>query len=157
MSEAKKKKSLNQRERLLLKSLATGATFAEAALAAGYEAKHAKQAGFQSFQGIKRKMPEILEAKGLTDSAAIDRYLLPALEAMETEFAKFEGKISDRVDVVAWGPRIQALDMLFKLKGSYAPKEITGQNGTAINIRFEAVGAKPEDFAAQARAIGLVS
>lgn len=126
---------------MLLKSLATGATFAEAALAAGYEAKHAKQAGFQAFQSVKRKMPQMLEDKGLTDGAIIDKYLLPALEAMETEFAKFEGRISDRVDVISWGPRLQALDMLFKLKGSYAPKEITGENGESLRVIVEHIAS----------------
>jgi hypothetical protein len=131
-----KGKRLNQRERLLLKALAKGATFAEAALSAGYQAKHAKQAGFQAFQGVKRKMPQMLEDKGLTDGSIIDKYLLPALEAMETEFAKFEGRITDQKDVVSWGPRLQALDMLFKLKGSYAPKEITGEGGNPIPVQL---------------------
>lgn len=131
-----KGKSLNQRERLLLKSLAKGATFAEAALAAGYEARHAKQAGFQAFQAVKRKMPQMLEDKGLTDGSIIDKYLLPALEAMETEFAKFEGRITDRQDVISWGPRLQALDMLFKLKGSYAPKEIAGPDGGPLPVQL---------------------
>lgn len=37
------------------------------------------------------------------------------------------------------------------------PTEHSGADGEAIHIRFEAVGANPEDFAAEARALGLVS
>jgi len=35
------------------------------------------------------------------------------------------------------------------------PTEIGGRGGEAISITFEAIGAKTEDFAAQARALGL--
>ncbi len=113
-------KSLTQRERLLLGALANGATYAEAARQAGYTAKHLRQSGFQAFQLVREKMPEILERKGLTDDVVIDKYLRPALEAKETVFAKYEGKICDKRDVVAWGPRLSALDIFFRLKGSYA-------------------------------------
>lgn len=118
-----RKKRLTIREGLLLKELARGATLAEAAKKAGYSPNNLKQSGFQALQRVKEKMPEVLERKGLTDDSIVDKYLLPALEAQETEFAKFEGKITDSIDVIAWGPRLQALDMLFNLKGSYAPKD----------------------------------
>jgi hypothetical protein len=129
-----KGKQLNNRERILLKSLAAGKTYADAARDAGYSERSLRQSGFQAFQSIRRKMPEVLERKGFTDDAVVDNYLRPALEAEETEFAKFEGKITDQVNVVAWGPRLEALDMLFRLKGSYAPREDDGARPVAIQI-----------------------
>jgi phage terminase small subunit len=137
---APKKPRLTQRERLLLKALATGATYAEAAKAAGYSERTLRQSGFQAVQRIKAKLPDILDAKGLTDELIVDKYLRPGLEAMETEFGKFNGKITDSIDVIAWGPRLTALDMLFRLKGSYAPKEITGAGGESIRVLVEHIG-----------------
>ncbi|MGB7282031.1 MAG: hypothetical protein WBE13_07215 [Candidatus Acidiferrum sp.] len=128
------KTNLTQRERLLLGALANGATYAEAARHAGYSAKHLRQSGFQAFQILKMKMPELLEKKGLSDDATIDKYLRPALEAKETVFAKYEGKITDKRDVVAWGPRLSALDILFRLKGSYA--EDNKQRGIGDSLPF---------------------
>jgi hypothetical protein len=116
----KKVRALTHRERRLLQALAQGSTYAEAARYAGYSEKHLKQSGFQAFQVIKAKMPQILDRKGLTDDAVIDKYLLPALEAKETVFAKIRGKICDKREVIAWGPRLAALELLFKLKCSNA-------------------------------------
>jgi len=127
---------LNERERLLLKALSKGRTYAEAAREAGYTAKHAAQSGFQAFQNIREKMPEVLERMGFSDEAVIDKYLKPLLEAQETEFAKFEGRITDERNVVAWGPRQQGLDMLFRLKGSYARED--GPNvAVQVNINTD--------------------
>lgn len=127
------RKRLSEREKILLRELAKGATYAQAARAAGYSEKNLTQSGFQAFEHIKAKMPEVLERKGLTDDAVIDKYLVPALEAQETEFAKFKGEITDSREVVAWGPRLTALDMLFKLKGSYA-EEKSGGAAVAVQI-----------------------
>jgi len=144
MSKPKNRKRLSHREKLLLKALAGGATYAEAAALAGYSTKNARQSSFQALQAIKRTFPEALNAYGLTDDVAIEKYLKPALEAEETEFAKFEGKITDRVNVIAWGPRLQALDMLFNLKGSYAPKASDGLTLNAQNLQIVNYVARPE-------------
>lgn len=111
---------LNSRERRLLKRLIAGDSLSKAGLAAGYSEKAPKQGAYQAFQSIKRKIPDIMERIGFSNAELVTKYLRPALEAMETEFAKEKGKITDSVDVVAWGPRLQALDMAFKLTGAYA-------------------------------------
>lgn len=106
----------------------------EAAVKAGYTDQAPRQAGHQALEQIRAKMPELLDSKGLTDDALIDKYLRPGLEAQETEFAKFEGKITDSRDVIAWGPRRDFLDMTFKLKGSYAPTKNEGPANLAVQI-----------------------
>jgi hypothetical protein len=125
------KKSLTARQRALIKNLTKGMSVSEAALKAGYTDKAPNQAGHQALEQVRAKMPELLDAKGLTDDALIDKYLRPGLEATETEFAKYEGKITDSCDVVAWGPRKEFLDMTFRLKGSYAPvrQAVSAENG----------------------------
>lgn len=128
-----KNKPLTRREAKFLKAIVKGDSLADAALYAGYSEKYLRQSGFQAMQRIQEKMPQILDRKGLTDEAVIDKYLRPALEANETEFAKFNGKIMDEREVVAWTPRLNALDMLFKLKGSYAK---TDQTNIQIPVQF---------------------
>lgn len=108
----------------MLNGLARGLTLGQAAIQAGFSEKNAAQSGYQCFKVIEAKFPQILERMGLTDSSIIDRYLRPALEATETKFFSFKGEIQDEREVIAWDVRTRALDMLFQLKGSYAPKEI---------------------------------
>jgi phage terminase small subunit len=133
------KKKLTGLERKFVKSLCSGMTLAEAAIEAGYSPKNAAQSGFQALKYIEAKMPELMDRQGLTASALINKYLLPALEAEETEFAKFEGKISDKCNVIAWGPRLTALDMALKLRGSYAPVKTEEKNPTPVSIQVSVV------------------
>ena len=128
------KRKLTPQQVLLIRNIVKGMTLGEAAVNAGYSENNPGQSGWQALQQIKDKMPAILDRHGLTDDALIEKYLRPALEAQETEFAKFEGKITDRVDVIAWEPRLKALDMAFSLKGSYAPKEISGADGGPLMV-----------------------
>jgi phage terminase small subunit len=127
-------KFLTPQQRNLLKGLAKGMSITDAARAAGYSDKYAGQVGSQALESIRRRMPELLDKHGLTDDALVENYLKPALEAMETEFAKFEGKITDSIDVIAWSPRLTALDMAFNLRGSYAQKEDLNVNGPIVII-----------------------
>ncbi len=65
---------------------------------------------------------------------------MPGLEAMETKLAQDKGKFTDERDLVAWGPRLQALDMAFNLKGSYAAKpgtrvEVAGDGDYEVVIK----------------------
>ena len=112
----------------MLKGLAKGLTITDAAKAAGYSDKYAGQVGSQALENIRIKMPAVLDKYGLTDDALVEKYLKPALEANETKFAQKDGIFTDERDVVAWGPRLTALDLAFNLKGSYAPKETSQTN-----------------------------
>ena len=70
---------------------------------------------------MRKTMPEVLEAAGLTDDALIEKYLKPLLNAEETKFFQHKGRVVSKRNVAALGTRTQALDLAFKLKGSYAP------------------------------------
>lgn len=133
---------LTQKERALVKQLAKGKSRKDAAIAAGYSEKNPSQSAHNALDAIKRKMPEVMEKMGLTDEALVKKHLLPLLAAKETKFfayrkivktpAKIIGQKDDESieqivqerEVEALGIRATALDMAFKLKGSYAPKQI---------------------------------
>lgn len=77
-------------------------------------------------------MPEILDRLGLTDEALIEKQLVSLLEATEAKFFPWrrkrkDGRIEQMIEqrhVAALGTRMPAIDMVFNLKGSYAPKQI---------------------------------
>lgn len=135
-------KFLTPQQRKLLKGLAKGMTITDAALEAGYSEKYAGQVGSQALESIRRRMPEILDKHGLTDDALVEKYLKPALEAHETKFAQKDGIFTDEKDVIAWNPRLTALDMAFNLRGSYAPKkqDSDGPSGiTEVKVTIQTV------------------
>ena len=112
-----------------------GKTVGEAARDAGYSDKNPDQSGYQALKIAKKKVPELMDIYGLSPAALIEKYLAPALEATETKFFQKDGKITDEADVVAWGPRIQALDIAFNLGGSY-PQTGKNGNGVAVNVQI---------------------
>jgi hypothetical protein len=57
---------------------------------------------------------------GLTDEALIEKHLKPLLQAKETKFFQHKGRVTDSRQVPAHGIRLNALDMAFRLRGSYA-------------------------------------
>jgi hypothetical protein len=134
-----KYKRLTSRERALVVNLSKGMSLSDAAIASGYSENNARQSGYQAFQVVKEKMPEILEKHGLTDSAVIDKYLLPAMEACETKFFQKDGFVTDQRDVIAWGPRLTALDTFYKLRGAYvsADKQDGESIRASITIRLD--------------------
>ena len=60
----------------------------------------------------------ILKAHHLTPDYANVK-LFELLQATETKFFAHEGRVIERHEVVAWGPRATALDMLHKMQGRY--------------------------------------
>jgi len=140
------KQKLTPQQKLLVKGLVKGLSITDAAKEAGYSEKYAGQVGSQALENIRLKMPEVLERHGLTDDSLVENYLKPALQATETKFAQFEGAFTDEREVLAWGPRLTALDIAFNLKGSYAPKPSATQN-TAIGIKVivEHIGRRNQD------------
>jgi phage terminase small subunit len=150
------KKKLTPKERALVKNVSKGKSLTAAAIAAGYSDKNPAQSGFNAMQAIQRKMPDLMDKLGLSDETLINKHLKPLLAAKETKFFAFrkvvtvkskkEGeKDSERVEqiiqereVAALGIRAGAVDMAFKLRGSYAPKQIdfdpdAGTTVTVIN------------------------
>ena len=83
-------------------------------------------------------IPALLERHGITGDVLIEKYLKPGLDAMQTEFAKFKGKIMDSADVIAWGPRLQALEMTLKLLNAYPREDAEKNAGVTFNVVISA-------------------
>lgn len=115
---------LTPQQHNLVKNLLKGMNLTQAAIKAGYSTKNAPVIANQALKRIQKKMPQILERNGLSDNALVKKYLKPGLEAQETKFFQKDGVVTDQRDVVAWDPRLRALDMAFRLKGSYAPVNV---------------------------------
>lgn len=135
------KPKLTPQQRALVKHILAGKTITDSARLAGYaDNGFVGQMGSQALEAIRRKMPEVLDAHGLTDDILIESYLKPLLSAEQTEFAKFEGKITDQKQVVAWEPRRAGLDMAFNLRGSYAGKQQNIEKGASITVNVLIMG-----------------
>lgn len=109
-----KAKRLTQKERKLVVAVTKTANVSEAGRIAGYSDA---PAAHKAMKRIERKMPEILDAHGLTDDYVVRECLKPGLMAMETQFFANKGIVLDSKDTIAWGPRHQFLETWMKLKG----------------------------------------
>jgi len=129
---------LTPRQRQLIYYLTEGMTLTEAGERAGYAPGSANAA----LTGIKEKMPAIMDRLGLADEVLIEKYLMPLLVAEETEFAKFEGEITDRVNVAANGIRLGALELAFKIKGRLTPEPAGAMDDHSITVNIVHVGGE---------------
>jgi len=73
----------------------------------------------QSLQNLKLKVPELLDRLGLSDVALIEKHLKPLLSARTTKFFQDRGKVTGKRLVSDNDARLKALDMAFKLRGSF--------------------------------------
>ena len=64
-----------------------------------------------------------MDEMGLTDRALIQNHLVPLLNATDRKFFAHEGKVISQREVAALKTRLNALDIAFRLRGSYAPKD----------------------------------
>lgn len=117
----RKKKSLNPRQRKLVKTLAAGASLTDAAIAAGYSSVRPDQAGHQALQQIGKSGVgvEFLDRMGLTDEVLYNKYIFPLLNAMETKFFQSEGKVTETCDVPDNSTRRYMVDLVCRIKGLY--------------------------------------
>ena len=152
---SKKKAKLTPKQAKFAKGIAEGKTQTDAALEAGYSPLRPDQSGYQAMQALQRRMPELCDELGLTDRAIIEKYLVPLLEAQETKFFPYRKQIVkkqrktkanpnpepvvettqviDREQVEALGIRATGLDILCRIKGTYAPRQVD----------FDPTGAPP--------------
>ncbi len=72
---------------------------------------------------VQKAIVKAMHAAGISESM-LAKKIKEGLNAHETIFAKYEGKIMDQVDVIAWDVRHKYLDTVFKLTGDYAPIEV---------------------------------
>lgn len=111
---------LTPKEAKLAQALITTTdNISEAGRIAGYcDAQEAHRA----YQRVQRKMPDLLDAHGLTEDHVIEECLKPSLKAMETKFFADKGIVMTQKDVIAWGPRQQAEERYWRLRGRLNPK-----------------------------------
>ena len=121
--EGRDKPTLTPKRIKFIKNLSKGMSITDAARNAGYSLKRPGQSGYQALKQIQERMPQVLERHGLTDDALIEKYLKPLLVAKETKFFAHQGEVIETRDVAALGIRKEALDITFRLKGSFAPIE----------------------------------
>ena len=129
----KKKRSLTQREKQLLKHLRNGKTFRDAGLAAGYTKNYPRQAARAALYNIANKLDDLWTRHGLDDDSFISQHILPELNALETKFFAHEGLVRDERNVIAHGPRVQMIQLIARMKGMV--KEASPESGTKqINV-----------------------
>ena len=140
MSDQKKKpkakKRLTRKQQKFVNALAAGNSRELAVAQAGYSTKNPDQSAYQALKQVTKKVPELMDELGLTDRALIQNNLVPLLNATERKFFAHEGKVISQRDVAALNTRLNALDMAFRLRGSYAPKDPaeTAQFGVKVII-----------------------
>src|SRR5262249_11820938 len=91
---------------------------------AGYSDRNLAQSGHQVLKAIRLRMPELMDEIGLSKRALIEKYLTPLLNAKDTKFFQHNGKVTDQRKVPALSVRADALDMAFRLRGSYTPSRL---------------------------------
>jgi len=121
---AKKNKTpLTKMQQKFVKNMSKGMGRRAAARAAGYSTKNIDQSAFRALSQVTAKVPELMDELGLTDRALIQKDLVPLLKAKITKYFAHEGKVISWRNVADNNARLNALDMAFRLRGSYAPKD----------------------------------
>ena len=135
MAVAKHKEKLSIRERKFIKGLIAGKTPTQAMRDAGYKESTSMFMSGKKVKDLQPVIRDLMEKRGLTDDLLLKK-LEEELNAEETKFFQHEGIVCDERNVIAHGPRLDALDKAFKLKGSYAPTkgELTGKDGRPLTV-----------------------
>ena len=124
-------RSLNETERTIFNAILQGKSFAEAARIAGVSR--------QSAVNLRKKIPDLMERRGLTDEILCAK-LEQLLDAKETKF--FSAKIDDEIiiedrEVEALDIQLRAFDLATKFKGwtrTVEPEEARDSHDINVNI-----------------------
>ena len=152
MSEEKKRRNreLSTRQTMYVEARLEGQSKTDAAITAGYSGKNAGQSGYQVEKAIAGRMRELMDDVGLTGRLLIEKHLIPLLDATETKFFPWRKvtkhkteQIIDEREVAALGTQIQALDMAFRLRGDYAPKQIDTEPDVSDEVTVINIGGIP--------------
>lgn len=152
MSEEKKRRNreLSTRQKKYVEARLEGQSKSDAAITAGYSAKNAGQSGYQVEKAIAGRTRELMDDIGLTARLLIEKHLIPLLDATETKFFPWRKvtkhkteQIIDEREVAALGTQIQALDMAFRLRGDYAPKQIDTEPDISDEVTVINIGGIP--------------
>jgi len=126
-SEAAKKRESNKpltlRQFRIAKALTKSKSAKDAAIAAGYSPKYAAQSAHQGLQGIRLRVPEILDKAGYSVPVLIEKHLAPKLTATTTKLAVDKGEFTDHVELEDHDTQLKAIDMMLRMHGAYAPKD----------------------------------
>ena len=144
---------LSSQQRQLFDLLCQGVDPGEACAKAGYKTRGAMAI-------LQRKIPDIMDRCGLTDEYLINSRLKPLLDAEETKFFKTSGWVPRKdlegekpekqedleyTDLIetpprpALGIRRDALDMAFKLRGSYARPDRSEEEAGSHDITVQII------------------
>ena len=74
-------------------------------------------------QGIRLRVPEILDQAGYSVSVLIEKHLAPKLTATTTKLAVEKGEFTDHVELEDHDTQLKAIDMMLRMHGAYAPKD----------------------------------
>ena len=121
-NRGRRKRPLTAKQQVYFKLLCEAVPATEAARRAGYSQRNPAQSAYQASRSIRERVQYALFEVGLTPEGLIHKYLFPALEAEETEFCKFKGKITDSRKAPAWEVRLRAIEIVAEMGGYYASK-----------------------------------
>jgi hypothetical protein len=128
-----RKKKLSRKQKILVSALAAGSDRVTAEQLAGYSTKHPGQSAYQALKYLANSFPELLDKHGLTDSVLIEKHLKPLLKATRTKHWAHDGKVKSARTYKDNDTRLAALDMTFRLKGSFAPLK-TGTENKSVDV-----------------------
>jgi hypothetical protein len=74
-------------------------------------------------QGIRLRVPEILDQAGYSVSVLIEKHLAPKLTSTTTKLAVEKGEFTDHVELEDHDTQLKAIDMMLRMHGAYAPKD----------------------------------
>ncbi len=126
--KGQKKRRPTDKQKKLVTLLAAGADRPTAVKLAGYSSKYPSQTVHQALRGLSMTFPELMDKHGLTDSALIDKHLRPLLKAKRTKHWAHDGRVKDKRTYADNDTRLSALELAFRLKGSFAPVKTQTEN-----------------------------
>lgn len=114
--------SLNKKQSDYVTGIAEGKSKMQAALDAGYSESSAKNAA-AIIEGpdVRRAFQELIRKAAPMEKVALR--ISEGLDATDTKFATFEGKITDRKSLVAWESRLQYAKLAAEYGGYHVPKQ----------------------------------
>ena len=126
--KGKKKRRPTDKQKKLVALLAAGAPRQTAAELAGYSPKNASQSVSQALRSLNLSFPELMDKHGLTDVSLINSHLKPLLRAKRTKHWAHDGRVKDSRTYADNDTRLSALELAFRLKGSFAPLKTQTEN-----------------------------
>ena len=129
-------RKLTTKQRAWLKAYFETFNATEAARRAGYRCReddYFTSVGGQNLVKLRDEIEKWLDENGLSDTS-LKLKLVSLMNAKETRFFAFEGKITDERKVEAVETQRRTLDMALKVKGLYAPEKHNVE-GLVINVK----------------------